>query len=384
MADVEVFDTTLRDGTQARGRLALGRGQAAHRRAARSARRRLHRGRLARLEPEGRGVLRARARAHLAARRDRRVRRHAAARTSRAEDDASLRALVEAGTRVVCIFGKSWTLHVERVLRTTRDENLAMIEETVAFLRAQGKRVIYDAEHFFDGWRADAEYALETLRAAARGGAETIVLCDTNGGSLPWQIADGVARRARGRRRRRAPRHPRARRRRLRRGQLARRGARRRAPRAGHDQRLGRALRQRQPVRGHPRPRAQARPALPARRARSCELTELSRFVCDVANLREDDHMPYVGRSAFAHKGGVHVAAMRLAPRILRARRAGARRQQHARGRQRARRARDDSWPRRTSTGCRSPSTTRPSSSGTSRIASAPASPSSRPRRRSS
>ena len=110
----------------------------------------------------------------------------------RADADPSLRALVEAGTRVVCIFGKSWTLHVERVLRTTRAENLHMIEQSVAFLCAQGKRVIYDAEHFFDGWRADAAYAIETLQAAARGGAETIVLCDTNGGSLPWTIADGV------------------------------------------------------------------------------------------------------------------------------------------------------------------------------------------------
>ncbi|HEY2745260.1 MAG TPA: citramalate synthase, partial [Polyangia bacterium] len=111
----------------------------------------------------------------------------------RADDDASIRALVDAGTRVVAIFGKSWTLHVDRVLRVSRDENLAMIEETVAFLRGQGKRVIYDAEHFFDGWRSDAAYALATLEAAARGGAETIVLCDTNGGSLPWQIADAVS-----------------------------------------------------------------------------------------------------------------------------------------------------------------------------------------------
>src|SRR6185312_15264036 len=116
--------------------------------------------------------------------------------TRRAEvrpaDDASVRALAEAGTRVVAIFGKTWTLHVDRVLRVARDENLKMIEETVAWLRAQGKRVIYDAEHFFDGWRADPAYAMATLQAAARGGAETVVLCDTNGGSLPWQVADGV------------------------------------------------------------------------------------------------------------------------------------------------------------------------------------------------
>ena len=232
---------------------------------------------------------------------------------ARAADDASLRALVDAGTRVVSIFGKSWTLHVERVLRTTREENLAMIEETVAFLRAQGKRVIYDAEHFFDGWRADAAYAIATLEAAARGGAETIVLCDTNGGSLPWQIADGV--------------------------RVA-------AAALGDGVRLG--------IHAHDdggcgvantlsAVRAGARhvqgtingwgercgnanlcaviPDLELKLGLRClptgalmELTELSRFVCDVANLRQDDHMPYVGRSAFAHKGGVHVAAMRAAP----------------------------------------------------------------------
>ncbi|HWE28947.1 MAG TPA: citramalate synthase, partial [Polyangia bacterium] len=108
-------------------------------------------------------------------------------------DDASLRALVDAGTQVCAIFGKSWRLHVERVLRTTGDENLRMIEDSVAWLVGNGRRVIYDAEHFFDGWRADAAYAIETLRAAARGGAETLALCDTNGGSLPWQIAETVA-----------------------------------------------------------------------------------------------------------------------------------------------------------------------------------------------
>jgi 2-isopropylmalate synthase len=230
-----------------------------------------------------------------------------------AADDASLRALVDAGTRVVAIFGKSWTLHVERVLRTSREENLRMIEETVAFLRAQGKRVVYDAEHFFDGWRADPAYAVETLQAAARGGAETIALCDTNGGSLPWQVADGV---------------------RVARTALSdgvrvgihahddagcgvantlaavRAGARHvQGTINGWGERCGNAnlcavvpdLELKLGVR-----------CLPA--GGLLQLTEVSRFVCDVANLRDDDHMPYVGRSAFAHKGGVHVAAMRLAP----------------------------------------------------------------------
>src|SRR5471032_528446 len=107
-------------------------------------------------------------------------------------DDPSVRALVEAGTQVCAIFGKSSVLQVKEVLRTTLEENLKMIEDTVAYLKAQGKRVIYDAEHFFDGYRLDSTYALQTLQAAVRGGAETIVLCDTNGGSLPWQVESAV------------------------------------------------------------------------------------------------------------------------------------------------------------------------------------------------
>src|SRR5512132_3000622 len=98
------------------------------------------------------------------------------------EDDANIQALLEARTPVCTVVGKTWTLHVTDVLRTTLDDNLRIIEQSVAFLRAQGRRVIYDAEHFFDGFRADATYALETLRAAVRGGAEIVVLCDTNGG----------------------------------------------------------------------------------------------------------------------------------------------------------------------------------------------------------
>ena len=229
----------------------------------------------------------------------------------RAADDPSIRALADAGTRVVAIFGKSWTLHVDRVLRVSRDENLAMIEETVALLRKSGKRVVYDAEHFFDGWRSDAAYALATIEAAARGGAETIVLCDTNGGSLPWQIADGV-------------RVARAAVRDVRLGIHAhddagcgvantlaavRAGARHvQGTINGWGERCGNAN------------LCAVIPDLELKLGMRClptgalaELTELARFVCDVANLGADDHMPYVGRSAFAHKGGVHVAAMRLA-----------------------------------------------------------------------
>ncbi|MEM7437442.1 MAG: citramalate synthase, partial [Myxococcota bacterium] len=110
----------------------------------------------------------------------------------RAQDDKQLRTLIDAATPVCTIFGKTWTMHVTEVLRTRLDENVRMIEESVAFLVGEGRRVIYDAEHFFDGYKADADYALETLRAAERGGAETLALCDTNGGSMPWEIEEGV------------------------------------------------------------------------------------------------------------------------------------------------------------------------------------------------
>jgi 2-isopropylmalate synthase len=108
------------------------------------------------------------------------------------DEDAQLRALLQSSAKLCTIFGKSWTLHVTEVLRTTLDENLRMIEDSIRFLRAARRRVFYDAEHFFDGWRADASYAIETLKAAGRGGAEVLVLCDTNGGSLPWQIEEAV------------------------------------------------------------------------------------------------------------------------------------------------------------------------------------------------
>ncbi len=111
-----------------------------------------------------------------------------------AEYDTNLRMLLEAETPAIAIFGKSWDLHVFDVLRTTLDNNLRMIEQSVAFLRSHERRVIFDAEHFFDGYKADPEYALETLRAAERGGAEAVVLCDTNGGSLVSEVAEATRR----------------------------------------------------------------------------------------------------------------------------------------------------------------------------------------------
>ena len=104
------------------------------------------------------------------------------------EDDANLQAILAVGTPVVTIFGKSWPLHVTAVLRTTPEENLRIIKDSVSYLLSENREVIYDAEHFFDGYKADPEYALETLSAAREGGASCLVLCDTNGGSLPAEV----------------------------------------------------------------------------------------------------------------------------------------------------------------------------------------------------
>jgi 2-isopropylmalate synthase len=103
-------------------------------------------------------------------------------------DDPQVRLLLEAETPVLTIFGKSWALHVSEVLRASPEENRAMIRETVAHLVAHGREVIYDAEHFFDGFKDSPEHALGTLAAAAEGGASCLVLCDTNGGSLPSEV----------------------------------------------------------------------------------------------------------------------------------------------------------------------------------------------------
>jgi 2-isopropylmalate synthase len=110
----------------------------------------------------------------------------------RAADDEVLRSLVAAGTPAVTIFGKSWDLHVREVLRVPLEENLDIVADSVAFLKGEVGEVIYDAEHFFDGYRQNREYALATLAAAARGGADRLVLCDTNGGMLTLELAEVV------------------------------------------------------------------------------------------------------------------------------------------------------------------------------------------------
>lgn len=224
------------------------------------------------------------------------------------EDDANLRALLDAQTPVCTIFGKTWTLHVTDVLLTTLEDNLRIIEQSVAYLRAEGRRVIYDAEHFFDGYRADPVYAIETLKAAIRGGAETVVFCDTNGGTLPWQV-ETVIREVKA-----AIQHPF--------GIHTHNDGESAVVNALLAVREG-AIQVQGTINGVGERCGNANLCsvianLELKMGRRClpegrlgKLYELSHFVDEVANVTPNDHLPYVGKSAFAHKGGVHVAAMR-------------------------------------------------------------------------
>jgi 2-isopropylmalate synthase len=228
------------------------------------------------------------------------------------EDDAQVGALLATRAPVCTIFGKSSVLHVRDVLCISAEENLRMIAETVGFLVENGRRVIYDAEHFFDGYREDAEYAMETLWAAARAGAEAVVLCETNGGALPWEVERRVRTVA---------------------GVLP-------CPVGihAHDDAgcgvanslaavLGGATHVQGTINGYGERCGNANlcsilPSLALKMGRRClregalaELTHVAWQVAEIANLAPDAHAPYVGRSAFAHKGGVHVAAIRRSPR---------------------------------------------------------------------
>ncbi len=235
--------------------------------------------------------------------------RHA---NARCEDDANLRALIDAGTPAVTLVGKSWDYHATHVLMTTLDENLAMIRDSVAFMKGQGREVVFDAEHFYDGFLANPDYALASLQTAADAGADWLVLCETNGGKLPWEM-EAITRAV-------AARLPGARLgvhchndsgcavanslAAVRSGVTMVQGT-----INGYGERVGNAdlvtlLPNLQLKMGHA--------VLPEERLR--ELTSLSRFVAEVVNLKHDDHQPYTGHSAFAHKGGIHVAAILKAP----------------------------------------------------------------------
>jgi 2-isopropylmalate synthase len=239
-------------------------------------------------------------------------------RANTAEDDPNLRELVAAETPVVTIFGKSWLLHVTEVLGATPQENLDMVADSVRFIVERGRELVYDAEHFFDGYRDDRDYALATLRAARQAGARTLVLCDTNGGTLTDELVTIVSdvrgaldgdREAAG-----APvewgihTHNDA--------ELAvanslaavAAGVRHvQATINGYGERAGNA--NMVSILANLALKT-AHELVPAGGGTLTGLTELSRSVAEIANISPNDWQPYVGRSAFAHKGGVHGAAV--------------------------------------------------------------------------
>ena len=235
-------------------------------------------------------------------------------------DDPQIQLLIAAETPVITIFGKTWDLHVTEVLRPPVVQTRPTNRDSVRYLVAQGKEVVYDAEHFFDGYVANPEYALATLQAAIMGGASSVVLCDTNGGGLPWQINEAVA----------TVRsevlgigdgensHPAAQ---VVLGIHAHNDSETgvantlEAVRAGANHIQG-------TINGYGERCGNANlvsviadlqlkmglPLLPAEKIG--QLTDLSRYVSELANLSHDSHQPFVGASAFAHKGGTHVNAV--------------------------------------------------------------------------
>ena len=231
-----------------------------------------------------------------------------------AADDPLVAALRDSGAGVVTLVAKSHDRHVELALRTTLEENLAMVRDTVAHLRAEGQRVFLDAEHFFDGYRDNRDYALEVLRTAFEAGADVAALCDTNGGMLPGWVGDvvndvrGVDRRAR--------RHPLPQRHRLRGREHAVRRRRRRDARAGHAQRVRRAHRQRRPRQRGGQPRAEARTSQVLPDGLLREATRVAHAVADVTNFPPASRQPYVGTSAFTHKAGLHASAIKVDPNL--------------------------------------------------------------------
>jgi 2-isopropylmalate synthase len=231
-------------------------------------------------------------------------------RDREAEDDEALAVLAASFAPVVCLVGKSWVLHLEKVIKVSREENLAMIADSIAFCRAQGKRPIFDAEHFFDGYRDDAGYAVECVRAAAEAGAENVTLCDTNGGSLPRYVGsvteDVIAALA---------------------GTEAEIGIHTHNDSEcavanslaaveggarlvqgcvnGYGERCGNAN------------LASILPALQEKMGfevvspeRLAGLTTTAHYLDEVCNMASDPNRPYVGRNAFAHKAGMHAAGV--------------------------------------------------------------------------
>jgi len=231
-----------------------------------------------------------------------------------AEDDPALGVLASSFAPVCCLVGKTWALHLDKVTRTSPEENLAMIADSIAFLIKQGKRVVYDAEHFFDGWREDRAYALECLQAAASGGAENITLCDTNGATLPDQVAEATA--------------------------VVVEAV---SPAVGihtHNDadcavanslaavRAGATLVQ-GTANGYGERTGNANlfsilPALQLKQGYECvppdrlqRLAETAHLIDEICNLTPDPDQPYVGRNAFAHKAGMHAAGVQADARTF-------------------------------------------------------------------
>jgi 2-isopropylmalate synthase len=228
-----------------------------------------------------------------------------------ASEDSNIQALIEAETDTVTIFGKSWDFHVHDAIKTTLDENLAMIRDSVAYLKSKGLEVFFDAEHFFDGYKANPEYALATVEAAATGGADVVILCDTNGGLMPWELTPILA----------------AVKEKIktslgihthddagmatassllavREGVIQIHGT-----INGYGERCGNAnlctiI-----------PNLQLKMGFEAVNAEQLRgLTKLSRFIAELANIAPADQQPYVGFNAFAHKGGIHIDAVSKMP----------------------------------------------------------------------
>jgi 2-isopropylmalate synthase len=233
-----------------------------------------------------------------------------------AEDDPGLRELLASGAPVCTVVGKTWRLHLDKVTKVTPEENLGMITDSVCFLAGSGKRVVYDAEHFFDAWRDDSLYALDCVRAAVAAGADNVTLCDTNGSTLPAQVAEATAAVIDAI------------------GEAAEIGIHThndaecavanslaaveagaclvQGTMNGYGERCGNAN------------LVSILPALQLKLGYECvpadrlrHLTETSHLVDELCNLVPDPDRPYVGRNAFAHKGGMHVAGVKADARTF-------------------------------------------------------------------
>ncbi len=228
------------------------------------------------------------------------------------ENDRNLKSLVASGTRVVTIFGKSWDVHVKDALGITLAENVSLVESTIKYLKKNCAEVFFDAEHFFDGFKANPRYALRTVQVAARSGADCIILCDTNGGTLPSLLVEIIKEV-----KKLIPETPL--------GIHAHNDSELAVANSLAALQLG-VTQVQGTINGLGERCGNANlcsiiPNLKLKLNIDCitdeqlaRLQEVSRFVYELANLQPRNHQPYVGRSAFAHKGGVHVSAIRKRP----------------------------------------------------------------------